>query len=96
MRELTDELNLRIATLRHTVGTDHAVWVLGMIGNKCLEQPRYKGEGAYLDFTQAQYPSAGETDHQKSELLKDIFVMGNAYRTAYGLGGLDAVAYGDV
>lgn len=51
-----------------------------MLSDEDLEQLRYKGEGADLDFKQAQYPFAGATDHQKSELLKDILAMANAYR----------------
>jgi len=55
-----------------------------MITDEDLEQLRYKGEGADLDFKQAQYPFAGATDHQKSELLKDILAMANAYRAGPG------------
>lgn len=55
-----------------------------MISDEDLEQLRFKGEGADLDFKQAQYPFAGATDHQKSELLKDILAMANAYRTGPG------------
>lgn len=55
-----------------------------MISDEELEQLRYKGEGADLDFKQAQYPFSGATDHQKSELLKDILAMANAYRTGPG------------
>lgn len=55
-----------------------------MISDEDLEQLRYKGEGADLDFKQAQYPFSGATDHQKSELLKDILAMANAYRTGPG------------
>ena len=55
-----------------------------MISEDELEQLRYKGESTDLDFKQAQYPFAGATDHQKSELLKDILAMANAYRAASG------------
>lgn len=55
-----------------------------MISDEDLEQLRYKGESADLDFKQAQYPFAGATDHQKSELLKDILAMANAYRAEPG------------
>lgn len=55
-----------------------------MISDEELEQLRYKGESTDLDFKQAQYPFSGATDHQKSELLKDILAMANAYRTGPG------------
>lgn len=55
-----------------------------MISDEDLEQLRYKGESADLDFKQAQYPFAGANDHQKSELLKDILAMANAYRIGPG------------
>ena len=55
-----------------------------MISDEDLEQLRYKGEGADLDFKQAQYPFSGATDYQKSELLKDILAMANAYRAGPG------------
>ena len=55
-----------------------------MISDEDLEQLRYKGESADLDFKQAQYPFAGATDHQKSELLKDVLAMANAYRMGTG------------
>lgn len=55
-----------------------------MISDEDLEQLRYKGESSDLDFKQAQYPFAGANDYQKSELLKDIMAMANAYRSGPG------------
>ncbi|WP_022964734.1 AlbA family DNA-binding domain-containing protein [Halopseudomonas pelagia] len=55
-----------------------------MISEEDLEQLRYKGESVDLDFKQSQYPFAGATEHQKSELLKDILAMANAYRAEPG------------
>lgn len=55
-----------------------------MISDEDLEQLRYKGESTDLDFKQAQYPFAGARDHEKSELLKDIMAMANAYRSGPG------------
>ncbi|NMZ58161.1 helix-turn-helix domain-containing protein [Pseudomonas nitroreducens] len=55
-----------------------------MLSDENLEQLRYKGESVDLDFKQAQYPFSGATDHQKSELLKDILAMANSYRTEPG------------
>lgn len=55
-----------------------------MISDEDLEQLRYKGESSDLDFKQAQYPFNGAVDHQKSELLKDILAMANAYRAGPG------------
>jgi len=55
-----------------------------MISDDDLDQLRYKGEGADLDFKEAQYPFSGASEHQKSELLKDIMAMANAYRSGPG------------
>lgn len=55
-----------------------------MIRDEDLEQLRYKGESADLDFKQAQYSFSGATDHQKSELLKDLLAMANAHRSGPG------------
>ncbi len=55
-----------------------------MISDELLERLRYKGEGADLDFKQAQYRFIGAGDHEKSELLKDILAMANAYRDQQG------------
>lgn len=41
-----------------------------MISVERLEQLRYKGEGANLDFKQAHYRFIGTSDHEKSELLR--------------------------
>ncbi|GAA0709881.1 ATP-binding protein [Dokdonella soli] len=55
-----------------------------MTNDEQLERLRYKGEGADLDFKQAQYRFIGCSDHEKSELLKDILAMANAYRDGPG------------
>jgi len=55
-----------------------------MISDEELEQLRYKGESADLDFKQGQYSFAGASDHEKSELAKDIMAMANAYRSDAG------------
>ncbi|MBY4679110.1 AlbA family DNA-binding domain-containing protein [Marinobacterium arenosum] len=55
-----------------------------MISDELLERLRYKGEGADLDFKQAQYRFIGANDHEKSELLKDILAIANAYRDGPG------------
>lgn len=55
-----------------------------MISDEDLEQLRYKGEGTDLDFKQAQYAFAGASDYEKSELLKDIMAIANAYRSGPG------------
>ncbi|HEP1209344.1 TPA: ATP-binding protein [Stenotrophomonas maltophilia] len=55
-----------------------------MISDEDLGQLRYKGEGADLDFKEAQYPFSFASEHQKSELLKDIMAMANAYRSGPG------------
>lgn len=55
-----------------------------MISDEDLDQLRYKGESTDLDFKQAQYPFTRASDHEKSELLKDIMAMANAYRSGPG------------
>lgn len=55
-----------------------------MIDDELLERLRCQGEGPALDFKQAQYPFVDASDHQKSELLKDILAMANAYRDGPG------------
>lgn len=39
-------------------------------------------ESNTLDFKQAQYPFAGESDEAKSELVKDILAFANAWKTS--------------
>lgn len=60
------------------------------MNNELLDALRYKSEGTDLDFKQAQYRFAGGTDYEKSEMLKDILAMANAWRdgTGYILLGL--------
>lgn len=61
-----------------------------------LEELLHEDESATLDFKRDQYPFAGGTDEQKSELLKDILAFANAWRrtTAYILIGVDEVKGG--
>jgi schlafen family protein len=61
-----------------------------------LEQLLYEGESATLDFKWQQYPFANATEHEKSELLKDILGFANAFRrsVAYILIGVEDVAGG--
>lgn len=40
----------------------------------------YEDEGASLDFKRDQYPFSNATDREKSELLKDLLAMANAWR----------------
>lgn len=49
-----------------------------------LDALRYKSEGTDLDFKSAQYPFAGATDKKKSEMLKDILAIANAWREGTG------------
>ena len=60
-----------------------------MISDALLEELRYRGEGADLDFKSERYPFAKAGDEEKSELLKDILALANAFRegTAYILIG---------
>lgn len=61
-----------------------------------FEQLLNEDESASLDFKRDQYAFQGASDHQKSELLKDILAFANAYRRtdAYILIGVDDVKGG--
>jgi len=61
-----------------------------------LEELLFRGESETLDFKRDQYPFVGADDASKSELLKDILAMGNAWRveTARILVGVDSPAGG--
>jgi Putative DNA-binding domain len=58
-----------------------------------IERLLYESEGDALDFKRDQYPFAGATDEQKSELLKDILAFANSWRRtdAYILIGVEEV-----
>lgn len=60
-----------------------------MLTDQLLEQLRYKGEGADLDYKSERPPFAKASDDDKSEFLKDILALANAHRegTAYILFG---------
>ena len=60
------------------------------MNNEILDALRYKSEGTDLDFKQEQYRFAGGNEYEKSEMLKDILAMANAWRdgTGYILLGL--------
>ena len=47
---------------------------------KLFKQLLAEGESARLDYKSQQYPLIGASDDQKSELLKDILSMANAWR----------------
>ncbi|CAB3887388.1 hypothetical protein LMG26684_03907 [Achromobacter mucicolens] len=55
-----------------------------MVTKELLDALRYKSEGTDLDFKSEQYCFAGGTEHQKSEMLKDILSMANAWRDGTG------------
>lgn len=61
-----------------------------MINDELLNALRYKSEGTDLDFKSEQYRFAGGSDFEKSEMLKDILALANAWRdgTGYILLGL--------
>ena len=60
------------------------------MNEQLLNRLRYKSEGPDIDFKSTQYGFAGANDLQKSEMLKDILAMANAWREgpAYILLGL--------
>lgn len=49
-----------------------------------LTSLRYKSESTDIDFKQAQYRFASASDEEKSELLKDILAIANAWRDGTG------------
>jgi hypothetical protein len=61
-----------------------------------LEQLLNESESDALDFKSAQYPFDGASDDEKSELLKDILSLANAWRRAeaYLLIGVEEVQCG--
>ncbi|MCJ7503838.1 MAG: ATP-binding protein [Acidobacteriia bacterium] len=61
-----------------------------------IEQLLDEEESASLDFKADQYPFSGATDEEKSELLKDILALANAWRRAdaYILIGVEEVRGG--
>lgn len=61
-----------------------------MVNDELLDALRYKSEGTDLDFKGEQYRFAGGNDFEKSEMLKDILALANAWRegTGYILLGL--------
>jgi hypothetical protein len=63
---------------------------------KLLNDLLHEEESATLDFKRDQYPFAGADDATKSELLKDVLAMANAWRRidAYVLIGVEDVRGG--
>lgn len=61
-----------------------------------IEELLHEEEGPSLDFKREQYRFIGASDHEKSELLKDILSFANAWRrsTAYILVGVEEVKGG--
>lgn len=52
--------------------------------DELLTALRYKSEGTDVDFKSAQYRFIGGSDEDKSEMLKDILAMANAWRDGPG------------
>jgi hypothetical protein len=52
--------------------------------DELLTALRYKSEGTDIDFKSAQYRFIGGSDEDKSEMLKDILAMANAWRDGPG------------
>lgn len=55
-----------------------------MVNNELLDSLRYKSEGTDLDFKSEQYHFAGGNEFEKSEMLKDILAIANAWRDGTG------------
>jgi hypothetical protein len=66
------------------------------MNDSLMEQLLHEGESSSLDYKQDQYPFAGATDEDKSELLMDILAFPNGWRhaEAYILIGIKEVAGG--
>jgi hypothetical protein len=66
------------------------------MNDSLMEQLLHEGESSSLDYKREQYPFAGATDEEKSELLKDILAFANGWRhaEAYILIGVEEVAGG--
>jgi hypothetical protein len=60
------------------------------LDNELLTALRYKSEGTDIDFKAEAYRLAGASEHERSEMLKDMLAMANAWRdgTGYILLGL--------
>jgi predicted HTH transcriptional regulator len=54
------------------------------VSNDILNKLRYRSEGDDLDFKQAQYHFVEGNDITKSEMLKDILAIANAWREGPG------------
>lgn len=54
------------------------------MSDEILNKLRYRSEGDDLDFKQAQYHFIDGNDIIKSEMLKDILAMANAWREGTG------------
>lgn len=55
-----------------------------MVNDEFLDTLRYRSEGTDLDFKSEQYRFVGGNEHQKSEMLKDVLAMANAWRDGTG------------
>jgi hypothetical protein len=55
-----------------------------MINTELLDALRYKSESTDLDFKSEQYRFAVGNEHEKSEMLKDILAIANAWRDGTG------------
>ena len=60
------------------------------MNSELLTELRYKSEGTDIDFKSEQYRFVGAGEHERSEMLKDILAIANAWRdgTGYILLGL--------
>lgn len=54
------------------------------MNHELLNALRYKSEGTDIDFKSEQYRFIGATDHEKSELLKDVLAIANSWRDGPG------------
>lgn len=50
------------------------------MNEQLLNRLRYKSEGTDIDFKSKQYAFAGANEFEKSEILKDVLAMANAWR----------------
>src|SRR4051794_28329222 len=61
-----------------------------------FEQLLHEGESTSLDYKRDQYPFVGANNTEKSEIIKDIVALTNAWRHAEGyiLIGVDEITAG--
>jgi hypothetical protein len=79
-RESITHIGARIGEARHSAERIFQAGTAVHITKDLVEPLLWEEESATLDFKAAQYPFAGATERERSELLKDILAFANAHR----------------